>query len=122
MYFKDDEKSKRIEFRCPDPTTNPYLAFSAQLVAGVKGAKEGLDPKKMGFGPYDEDIWEDESVKQTPRDLFTSLDALKKNKTLIESDVISKELIASYIELKTDEAIQSLMYPTPADFFYTGDL
>jgi glutamine synthetase len=122
MYFQDDEKAKRLEFRCPDPTTNPYLSFSAQLVSGVNGIKSKLDPKKMKFGPYDEDIWEDTKVKQTPRDLFTSLSALEKSNVFTDSGVFAKAMIDSYLEVKRDEATQSLMYPTPADFFYTGDL
>ncbi|MGB9883640.1 MAG: type I glutamate--ammonia ligase [Microgenomates group bacterium] len=122
MYFNNNEKAKRLEFRCPDPTANPYLAFSAMLVFGVEGIKQKLDPKKLGFGPFDENIWEKENIKQTPDNLFLVLESLKKDKILIKSEVFSKELIESYYQLKKEEAIESLRYPTPADFFYYADI
>lgn len=122
MYFTKAEKTKRLEFRCPDPVCNPYLSFSAQLVMGLSGIEEKLDPKKLGYGPYDENIWENVSVEQTPKSLFESLDSLEKDKVLIKSGVFSKELIESYLALKREEATQSLLYPTPADFCFYADI
>jgi len=123
MYFKNEEKSKRIEFRCPDPTTNPYLAFSAMLVFGGYGIEKKLDPKKFGFGPYDnENLWEKEGLKQTPDNLLTVLEELKKDKILTESGVFNKTLIESYYQIKKEEAILSLRYPTPADFWFYHDI
>ncbi|MCX7997020.1 MAG: type I glutamate--ammonia ligase [Patescibacteria group bacterium] len=122
MYFPDDEKAKRLEFRCPDPTANPYLALSAMLVAGLDGMKKKMDPTKLGFGPYDENIWEKGSVKQTPGDLFTSLQALEDCSIFVDSGVFSKEIIESYLEVKRTEAINVLQYPTPGDFHVYGDL
>ncbi len=122
MYFKNEEKSKRIEFRCPDPSCNPYLSFAAQLVCGLQGIKEKLDPKKMGYGPFDENIWEKGGVKQTPNNLFETLAALKLDKTFVDSGVFSQGIIDSYHEVKTDEARASLMHPTPADYWFYADI
>lgn len=122
MYFPDVEKAKRLEFRCPDPTCNPYLSFAAQLVAGIDGMKKKLDPTKLGFGPFEENIWEKEKVRQTPGDLFTALQALEDCSTLTESGVFGKEVIKSYLDVKRTEAIDALRFPTPADFHYYGDL
>ena len=123
MYYQNEEKSKRIEFRCPDPTANPYLAFSAMLVFGIYGIKEKLDPKKFSFGPYDnENLWEKEGLKQTPDNFLTVLEELKKDKILTESGVFDKDFIESYYQVKKEEAILSLRYPTPADFWFYHDI
>lgn len=122
MYFKNEEKSKRVEFRCPDGVGNPYLGFAAQLVFGIEGIQKKLDPKKMGFGPYDENIWENAKVSQTPNNLFETLEALAKEKALTASRVFSPEMKRSYLEVKLDEARQNLLYPTPADFYFYGDI
>lgn len=122
MYFPMEEKAKRLEFRCPDPTCNPYLAFSAMLVAGIDGVKGKMDPTKLGFGPFDENIWEKGSVKQTPGDLFTSLKALEEENVFVDSGVFTQEIIDSYLDVKRTEAIEALRYPTPSDFYYYGDL
>lgn len=122
MYYKRAEKTKRLEFRCPDPVCNPYLAFAVQLVMGLSGVEKKLDPTKLGFGPYDENIWENKDIQQTPKSLFETLDALEKDRTLGKSGVFNKDLIKSYLEVKREEATQSLLYPTPADFWFYGDI
>jgi len=122
MYFQNDEKSKRLEFRCPDPTTNPYLSFSAQLVYGIDGVKKKLDPTKLGFGPFEENIWDKGNVEQTPGSLFETLEYLKKDTALVASGVFAKSLLENYIELKTDEMRLNQLYPTPADFWMYGDI
>lgn len=122
MYFMGNEKAKRLELRCPDPTTNPYLSFSAQLVAGLSGIEGKMDPSKLGFGPFDENIWDKSKVKQTPGDVFTAFAALEEAKVFTKSGVFAKSLIDSYLEVKRSEAKEALMYPTPADFAYDGDL
>lgn len=121
-YYSHDETSKRIEFRVPDPTCNPYLSFAAQLVFGIDGVVQKLDPIKLGFGPFDENIWESEKVKQTHNNLFEIWDNLEKDTVLVKSGVFTKDLITSFLEVKRAEATQSLLYPTPADFWFYGDI
>lgn len=122
MYFKGIPNAKRIEFRVPDPTCNPYLSFSAQLVFGLDGIQKKLDPRKLGFGPYDENIYEMQKIEQTPNNLFTVLDYLKKDQTLAKSGVFDRELIKSYLEVERVDAGQNLLYPTPADFWFYSDI
>jgi glutamine synthetase len=122
MYFTNMEKTKRLEFRCPDPATNPYLSFSAQLVYGLSGVKAKLDPSKLGFGPFEENIWEKGNVKQTPHTFFETLSRLKEDTILVESGVFAKSLLRNYIDLKSEEMQQHSLYPTPADFWMYGDL
>lgn len=122
MYYKNEAKAKRIEFRVPDPSCNPYLAFSAELVFGLEGVDKKLDPQKLGFGPYEENIWENSKIEQTPNNLFEILDNLGKDKVLVKSGVFDKSLIDSYIEVKKDESVQTLLYPTPADFWFYSDI
>lgn len=122
MYFQNDEKAKRIEFRVPDPTCNPYLSFSSLLVFGVDGVIKKLDPASLGFGPFEENIWENAKIKQTPNNLFEIWENLRKDKTLVASGVFSQGLIDSYLEVKLDEAKQSMLYPTPSDFWFYGDI
>ncbi len=122
LYFSKSEKSKRLEFRCPDPACNPYLAFSSQLIAGVDGMKRSYDPAKLGFGPFEENIWERSDIPQTPKSLFDTLSALESDEVYAKSGVFSKELVKSYIDLKKQEAISAEMHPSVADFYYYGDL
>lgn len=122
MYYKNEEKAKRIEFRVPDPTCNPYLSFASQLVFGLDGVDKKLDPKKLGYGPYEQNVWENPKIEQTPNNFFEILDNLKKDKTLSKSRVFDQSLIDSYIEVKKDEATQTLLYPTPADFWFYSDI
>jgi glutamine synthetase len=61
--YSESPKAKRIEFRCPDPTANPYLAFSAMLMAGLDGIERGLDPGE----PSDFDLFEDDLLHRQHR-------------------------------------------------------
>lgn len=122
MYFKKIEKAKRLEFRLPDPACNPYLAFPAQLIYGLEGVKRSLDPTKLGFGPFDENIWDNEKIEQTPNNLFDVLTFLEKDQILAKSGVFSESIIENYIAVKREEAQQNLLYPTPADFWFSGDI
>src|SRR5213596_3038339 len=73
--YSESPKAKRIEFRCPDPTANPYLAFSAMLMAGLDGIERGLDPG----APADFDLFEEShaEIAQVPGSLGETLDALE---------------------------------------------
>ena len=98
-------KSKRIEFRAPDPSANPYLAFSATVAAGLDGIKEKIDPGD----PVNEDIYKMSDsarralgIKTLPRTLQDSIDALKNDNAFLKP-YFSNELIDSYVELKSEE-------------------
>lgn len=100
----------RIEFRTPDSTANPYLAFAAMLMAGLDGIKKKMDPRKLGYGPFDTNIYElsDEEkkdIRSIPGTLDEALDALLADSDfLIEGGVFSKEFIDNYVDFKRAEA------------------
>ena len=102
---KKTGKSKRIEFRAPDPSANPYLAFAATVAAGLDGIGEKIDPGD----PVNEDIYKlsDSArrvlgIKTLPRALQDSIDALKNDRDFLKP-YFSNELIDAYIELKCEE-------------------
>ena len=102
---KKTGKSKRIEFRAPDPSANPYLAFSATVAAGLDGIREKTDPGE----PVNEDIYKMSDstrrafgIKTLPRTLQDSIEALKNDKDFLKP-YFCNELIDTYVELKCDE-------------------
>ena len=102
---KNTPKSKRIEFRAPDPSANPYLAFSATVAAGLDGIKQKIDPGD----PVNENIYKmPESsrkalgIKTLPRTLEGSIDALKNDNEYLRP-FFRSELIEAYTELKSEE-------------------
>lgn len=122
MYYKNEEKAKRIEFRVPDSTCNPYLSFACQLVFGLEGVDKKMDPKKLGFGPYEQNIWENTKIPQTPNNLFEILENLRKDKILVKSGVFDESLVESYADVRFEDAQTNLLYPTPADFWFNSDI
>ena len=112
-------KTKRIEFRSPDPTANPYLAFSALMLAGLDGIKRELDPGE----PLDADIYELAperlaSIGRVPASLEASLDALEAdNDFLLEGDVFTADLIESYLRYKREAEVDAIrLRPHPWEF------
>jgi glutamine synthetase len=103
-------KGCRIEFRTPDSTANPYLAFAAMLLAGLDGIKRKIDPTALGYGPFDKNIYElsDEEKKEirsVPGTLDEALDALEADTDfLTEGGVFTKDFIDNYVALKRTEA------------------
>lgn len=103
-------KGCRIEFRTPDSTANPYLAFAAMLLAGIDGIKNKLDPRKLGYGPYDKNIYElsdaeKKEIRSVPGSLEEALDALEADHDfLLQGNVFTKDFIANFIDLKRAEA------------------
>jgi glutamine synthetase len=98
-------RSKRIEFRAPDPSANPYLAFSATVAAGLDGIRQKTDPGD----PVNEDIYKMSNsqrstlgIKTLPRDLSESIDALKNDQGYLKP-YFCNELIEAYADLKRDE-------------------
>jgi glutamine synthetase len=112
--YAGDPATKRIEFRPPDGTCNPYLAMSAQLLAGLDGIRRELDPTECGFGPFDEDIfrWSAErrkSIRPLPRDLDEALEALlEDNEFLLHGGVFTEDMIDEFVRTKREEDILPL--------------
>jgi glutamine synthetase len=111
-------KGRRIEIRFPDPGSNPYLAFSAMLMAGMDGIKNKINPGE----PSDKDLYHlpPEELKKIPTvcgSLREALDALAADhKYLTQGKVFSKEFIESYIELKYEEVYRFEHAPHPVEF------
>ncbi|WP_248930275.1 type I glutamate--ammonia ligase [Paenibacillus hamazuiensis] len=103
-------KGCRIEFRTPDSTSNPYLAFAAMLMAGLDGIKKKIDPRALGYGPYDKNIYElsdaeKAEIRSVPGSLDEALDALEADhEFLLEGGVFTKDFIDNYVAFKRDEA------------------
>lgn len=125
MYYsgKTHAKAKRIEFRAPDPTANPYFAFPAILMAGLDGIKRKIDPVKAGFGPLDKNIWELEGaeakkIKNVPGSLTESLAALEAdNSYLLQGGVFTEDILTMWKELKEAEIKEVALRPTPYEFY-----
>jgi glutamine synthetase len=112
-------KAKRLEFRCPDATSNPYLAFAAMLCAGLDGIKNKIDPGE----PLDKNIYElspEELAKvpSTPGSLELALEALEKDhKFLTETGVFTEDLIDTWISYKLDNEVNPMrLRPHPYEF------
>ncbi len=117
--YSNSPKAKRVEFRCPDPSANPYLAFSAMLMAGLDGIINKIDPGD----PVDVDLYElspEElvNIKSVPGSLTESLDALEADSEfLLRGDVFTPDVIEAYVNYKrTEEVIPVQMRPTPHEY------
>jgi len=116
--------AKRVEFRCPDPTANPYLAFSAMLMAGLDGVINKIDPGE----PLDMDLYElspEEAagVKQVPGSLQEVLDALENDHDfLMQGDVFTQDLLDTWLDYKrTNELDEVRLRPHPYEFYLYYD-
>ena len=114
--------AKRVEFRPPDPTANPYLAFSALLMAGLDGIRRRIDPVELGYGPVDRDLYhmskaELSEIRSVPGSLHEALDALEDDHAfLLEGDVFTTDVLEHYVELKRGQDDEVRMRPTPMEF------
>ncbi|MDH6059169.1 type I glutamate--ammonia ligase [Chrysosporum bergii ANA360D] len=120
----DNPKAKRLEFRCPDATSNPYLAFAAMLCAGIDGIKNKIHPGE----PLDKNIYElspEELAKvpSTPGSLELALEALEKDHAfLTETGVFSEDFIQNWIDYKlANEVKQMQLRPHPYEFYLYYD-
>ena len=123
--YSASEKSKRIEFRPPDPSCNAYLALSAMLMAGIDGIKNKIDPGD----PIDKNIYElpeheAKKIKTVPRSLEQALEALDKDrKFLVEGGVFTDDVIDTWIEYKHEVDIDSIrLRPHPYEFHLYYDV
>jgi len=117
--YSPSPKSKRAEVRFPDPTCNPYLAFSAMMMAGLDGIQRRLDPGQ----PLDKDIYaltpaELADVPSMPASLEAALDHLKDDhEFLLKGDVFTEDLIETWIDYKYNrEVSQTRLRPHPYEF------
>ncbi len=117
--YSRSPKAKRVEFRVPDPSCNPYLAFSACLMAGLDGVRNKIEPPD----PVDKDIYELprtelESLPTVPASLEEALVALQADQEfLLEGGVFTPDLIETHIEFKMDrEVSQVRLRPHPYEF------
>lgn len=124
MYNPTNPKSKRLEFRCPDALSNPYIAFAVLLLAGIDGIKNKRDPGH----PLDVDIYElspEElsKIPKAPGSLDESLDALEKDhEFLLQGGVFTKDFLEAYIKHKRAEAKRVATSPHPLEYvMYYGN-
>ena len=118
-------KAKRIEFRVPDPSANPYLAFSAMLLAGIDGVKNKIEPPE----PVDKDLYElppDEraDIPQVPGSLPEVLTALEEDhEYLLDGGVFTSDLIETWVDWKrVNEVAPIALRPTPHEFEFYYDI
>jgi glutamine synthetase len=123
--YSPSPKSRRLELRFPDPSTNPYLAFSAMLMAGLDGIQNKIDPGP----PLDKDIYalsaeELKDVPRMPASLEQSLDALEADHDfLLKGDVFTKDVIEMWLDYKREQEVQaSRLRPTPFEYFLYYDI
>ncbi|MCF7929084.1 MAG: type I glutamate--ammonia ligase [Spirochaetales bacterium] len=123
--YSTTEKSKRFEFRCPDPSSNPYLAFSAMLMAALDGIQNKIDPGD----PLDKDIYdlppeELAKVPTTPGSLREALEALEADhEFLLKGDVFTRDVIETWIDYKLQHEVLALdLRPHPWEFALYYDI
>jgi glutamine synthetase len=117
--YSDSPKSKRIEFRCPDPTANPYLTWSAALLAMLDGIEQRTDPGD----PLDVDVFELSAkelarYRHTPKNLDEALDALATDYDfLTASGVFTADLVTTWVQWKREKELTPLaLRPHPHEF------
>ncbi|MCC7359550.1 MAG: type I glutamate--ammonia ligase [Anaerolineales bacterium] len=122
--YSDNPKAKRIEFRCPDPSCNPYLAFAAMLLAGLDGIQNKIDP---GY-PSDYDLFEHShnghgKPKQVPGSLPEALAALEAdNAFLLAGGVFTEDLLTTWVDYKRSKEIDPMrLRPHPYEFYLYYD-
>ncbi len=123
--YSDNPKAKRIEFRCPDPACNPYLAFAAMLLAGLDGIQTKIDPG----APADYDLFEHHGSnghgrpKQVPGSLPEALAALEADhEFLLAGDVFTRDLLETWIDYKRTREIDPIrLRPHPYEFYLYYD-
>ena len=123
--YSKSPKSKRIEFRCPDPSCNPYLAFSGLLMAGLDGIRNKIEPPE----PMDKDLYELPpedlaEVPQVPGSLEGALDALEGDHDyLLEGGVFTEDVITHWVDYKRVHEVDELrLRPHPYEFALYYDI
>jgi glutamine synthetase len=123
--YSNSEKAKRFEFRCPDPSSNPYLAFSAMLMAAIDGIQNKIHPgEPLDRNIYDLSPEEAAGVPKTPGSLRGALEALQADhEFLLRGDVFTEDVIETWIEYKMNEEVMALdLRPHPYEFSLYYDI
>jgi glutamine synthetase len=117
MYI-DSPNAKRIEFRAPDPSCNPYLAFAAMLMAGLDGIENKIDPgQPLDKNTYELSDREQRRMRTVPGSLPEALDALRRDHDyLLKGGVFTQDVIDTWLELKSAEIPKVGMRPHPYEF------
>ncbi|MDX1619474.1 MAG: type I glutamate--ammonia ligase [Nitriliruptorales bacterium] len=120
-----DPKAKRLEFRVPDPSCNPYLAFSAMLMAGIDGIRNKIEPPD----PVDKDIYdlppeELTNLPAVPRSLEEAIGGLDEDhEFLLEGGVFTEDLIETWVDYKLEEEVSQVqLRPHPHEFLLYYDI
>ena len=116
--YRQEASHKRIEFRPPDPTANPYLAFAAMLMAGMDGIQNQIDPGD----PVDRNIYELPAedaarIASVPASLGEALDALEGDQDFLkQGGVFTDDLIETWLDWKRTEVQELSLRPTPFEY------
>jgi glutamine synthetase len=123
--YSKSPKAKRVEFRCPDPACNPYIAFAAMLMAGLDGVQNKIEPP----APVDKDLYdlppeELARVPQVPGSLQESLAALEADQDfLLQGGVFTQDVIDTWIDYKRTRELQEVnLRPHPYEFHLYYDI
>jgi len=123
--YSKSPRAKRIEFRPPDPSANPYLTFAALLMAGLDGIQNRIDPGE----PMDKDLYglppeEAKQLKQVPGSLAEVLNALEKDhEFLLKGDVFTEDVLEAWITYKRQVEVDPVrLRPHPYEFFLYYDV
>ena len=123
--YSSSPKAKRVEFRCPDPSCNPYLAFAALLMAAIDGIQNKINPGD----PLDKDIYdlppeEAAAVPTTPASLGEALDELEAdNEFLLRGDVFTADVLQNWIDYKRENEVDAIrLRPHPYEFCMYYDI
>ncbi|HOK10138.1 MAG TPA: type I glutamate--ammonia ligase [Candidatus Hydrogenedens sp.] len=123
--YSPSPKAKRIEFRVPDPSCNPYMAFAALLMAGLDGIQNKIDPGE----PMDKDLYdlppeEKALIPQVPGSLAEALNALSKDhEFLTKGDVFTEDVLKTWIEYKRVREVEAVnLRPHPYEFMLYFDI
>jgi glutamine synthetase len=122
--YSQSPKAKRVEFRCPDPTCNPYLTFAALVMAGLDGIEKKVHPGE----PLDKNIYdlppeELKDIRKTPGSLEAALEALEEDHDfLLKGDVFTEDVVRTWIDFKREREIAELAQrPHPYEFYLYYD-
>ena len=123
--YSTSPNARRLEFRAPDPSANPYLAFSALLMAGLDGVRSKIEPPS----PVEEDLYELPpedlaKIRSTPGSLEEVLEALENDhEFLLQGGVFTKNVIDTWIEYKREREVDPVrLRPHPWEFYLYSDI